>query len=227
MRNFATDKFLAKRPDALALYATVGTEPRLEVRAAVDGKPAEILIYDEIGFWGVTAKAFHAALLDAGAGPIVLRINSPGGDVFDAMAMFNAIKQRGNVAAVVDGLAASAASFIMLAADTVTMQKTAMVMVHRAWTVTGGNGPDHLDAAALLEKIDGQIAAMYAAKTSKPEADMLALMDAETWLTSSEAVAQGFADGVMVAPAKPAAKALAAAADIARAKLRLRLAEAA
>lgn len=227
MRNFAAQKFLAARPDAAALYASVGSEPRLEVRAAANDAPAEILFYDEVGAWGITAKSFVKALADVGAGPVTLRINSPGGDVFDGMAIHNAIKSRGNVVAVVDGLAASAASYIMLAADTVQIQETAMVMVHRAWGMTVGNGPAHLDAAALLEKVDGQLADMYAAKTGKPSDDMLAIMDAETWLTSSEAVAQGLVDEVLKAPEKPAKKAQASADEIARRKMALRLAESA
>lgn len=207
MRDFAARKFLDKRPEAKALYALVAPEPRLEVRAAAADKPAEILIYDEIGYWGVTAKDFTKALIDAGEGPIVVRINSPGGDVFDGIAIHNAIKQRGNVTAVVDGVAASAASFIMIAADTVSVHEAAMVFVHKAWGFTVGNEDDHLEQAITLGKIDGVLASMYAEKTGKPVDDMSAVMRAETWFTSSEALAAGLVDEVLKAPEKPAARA--------------------
>jgi len=223
MRDIAAQKFLAQRPDAAAVYVRIA-EPRFETRAAAAS--TEILLYDEIGFWGVTARDFTKAMLDAGEGPITLRINSPGGDVFDGLAIYNAIKQRGGVTCVVDGIAASAASFIMLAGDTVQIHERAMVMVHRAWGVTVGNGPAHLETAATLEKIDGQLAGIYAAYAGGSDAEWLATMDAETWFTSSDAKTAKLVSSV-IADAPPPPKASASVtADIRAAQMRrLRLAE--
>lgn len=203
-RDIAAQKFLASRPEAQALYAKTVGEQRLDVRAAADGKPAEILLYDEIGFWGTTASDFVKALASAGEGPITLRISSPGGDVFDGIAIANAIKARGGVTAVVDGLAASAASFIMIAADAVQIHESAMVMVHKAWGFTVGNEDDHLEQAITLGKIDGVMAGMYAGKTGKTTEEMSAVMAAETWFTAAEAMEAGLVDEVIKAAEKPA-----------------------
>lgn len=186
-------------PRVLEAYARAGLPEAFTIRAAAD--TTEILLYDEISPWGVTAKDFMRALAQAGDGPITLRINSPGGDVFDGMAIYNALKARKSpVNVVVDGLAASAASFIAMAGDTIQMNEASMLMVHRAWGLAVGNAKDMTDTAAVLEKIDGQLADIYAARVGKSAADMMAVMQAETWLTSSEAVAGGFATGIVDAP---------------------------
>jgi ATP-dependent Clp endopeptidase proteolytic subunit ClpP len=196
MRNPFAARLFAKRPELRALYSEPTTaEPRIEVRAAAAG--TEILVYDEIGYWGVSARDFAKALADAGAGPITLRINSPGGDVFDGLAMFNAVRARGNVTTVVDGLAASMASILMLAGDSVAIQEAALVMIHRAWGLTIGNAEDHVAQAATLEKIDGQLAAIYAGRMGEADEAILALMSAETWFTSSEAESLGLVDTVI------------------------------
>lgn len=169
----------------------------LVVKAAV-GDTTELMLYDEIGFWGVTAKQFNEALAGVTSSKILLRINSPGGDVFDGYAMYNALKaHKATVAVVVEGLAASAASYVALAGDTVSMGDPAMMMIHRAWTVAFGNCQDMTATAGVLGKVDGQIADIYAGKTGKSAADMLALMDAETWLTAAEAGELGLVDEVL------------------------------
>ena len=107
---------------------------RFALRAAANDAPAEIMLYDEIGPWGVSAKAFTSILVSAGAGPVNVRINSPGGDVFDGLAIHNALKaHRGGVTTQVDGLAASAASYIAMAGDKVGMAESSMMMIHDAW----------------------------------------------------------------------------------------------
>lgn len=186
----------------LLAFAARGAEG-FDVRAAADGE-TEILLYDEIGYWGVTAKEFVLALVAAGPGPITLRINSPGGDVFDGMAIYNALRARAApVKCVVDGIAASAASFIAIAGQSMEMGEMSMCMIHKAWGFTIGNDDDHLDQAMTLAKIDGQLADAYARKTNKSSADMLAVMKAETWYTSSEAKAAGLCDVITTTPPAP------------------------
>ena len=178
-----------------------------EVRAGVEGEPTEILLYDEIGYWGVTAKDFVLALASIGPGPIRLRINSPGGDTFDGLAIYNALKARiAPVTVVIDGIAASAASFIAMAGKTVEMPEQAMLMVHNCWGLCIGNRHDMITFASVQEKIDGQMAQIYAKKCGKPATDMAAAMDAETYYTSTEAKVVGLCDAILL-PADAAAAA--------------------
>ncbi len=172
----------------------------LALFAATKDAPAEILIYDEIGFWGVTATNFAAALKDAGTGPVNVRINSPGGDVFDGLAIYNMMLAHGNVSTFVDGLAASAASYIAMAGKTVSMAEASQLMIHNAWGLTIGNQAEHIKQASILSKIDGQLADIYASKTGKSAEDVAAMMAAETWLTAAEAKADGFCDAVITSP---------------------------
>lgn len=227
MRDFAAREFLSRRPEARALYARagLGEGPRLSVRAAADGRPAEILLYDEIGFWGVSAQDFVRALAEAGSGPLVVRINSPGGDAFDGLAIYNALRQRGGVEVVIDGVAASAASYVALAGARVRIQESAMMMVHNAWTLAVGDRHELLQTATVLEKLDGQMAGIYAAFTGRDLAAVSAWMDAETWFTSAEALEAGLVHEVLAPP--PSSAAAPAALARRRAALRLRLADAA
>jgi ATP-dependent Clp protease protease subunit len=175
----------AKLPEALAL------------RAAADGSPAEILLYDEVGFWGVTAKDFMLVLAQVGDSDLTLRINSPGGDVFDGLAIYNALKTRkGKVSVVIDGIAASIASIIAMAGTTITMQEQSMLMIHKAWGLVVGNEDDLLETAVVLGKIDGQMADIYATRSGQAAVDMLAVMKAETYYTSTEAKAAGLCDEI-------------------------------
>ncbi|MFT8776760.1 MAG: head maturation protease, ClpP-related [Gluconacetobacter liquefaciens] len=175
------------------LPQTLGLRPR----AAAD-QPAEILLYDEIGLWGTTAKDFIQTLAQAGDGDIVVRINSPGGDVFDGLAMFAALQAHaGNVSVIVDGIAASAASFIALAGASVAMAENAFLMIHNAWGVVVGNRNDMTETASVLSKIDGQLASLYAQKTGQTAEAMGQLMDTETWFTAQEAKDAGFVDSII------------------------------
>lgn len=229
-RDHAAQKFLAKQPAAQAAFALAARGDGIAVRAAANGNPTEILIYDEIGFWGITGKDFVKALAEAGTGAVRVRINSPGGDVFDGMAIHNAIKQRGGVEVVIDGIAASAASYIAIAGERVLIHEAAMMMVHKAWGLTIGNDEDHLETAVTLGKIDSQLASLYAAKTGAEIEAMAALMAAETWFTSDEALAAKLVDDVVKAEAPKARAAVtfnASADEIERRRRMLRLAEAA
>lgn len=157
---------------------------------------AEILLYDEIGMWGITAQQFARELKALGDLSLIsLRIHSPGGDVFEGTAIYNLLKHHpARVEAHVDGLAASMASVIAMAADTIYMPENALMMVHRPWGIQGGEADDMRRYADLLEKIEGTMVAAYMAKTGKSEEEIKALLKAETWMDGREAVEAGFAD---------------------------------
>lgn len=161
---------------------------------------AEITIFDEIGIWGVTAKSFIADLKAISAKTITLSVNSPGGSVFDGFAIYNALKNaRENgvtINAKIMGIAASAASFIVMAANSIEMPENSMMMVHYASGLAWGNSEDLRDTADILDKIDASLVGIYTARTGKSEEDVRALLQAETYLTAQEAKDAGFADTV-------------------------------
>lgn len=192
---------------------------RQPLRAAVSGTVGEqvatIRIYDPIdswgGEWGVSAKEF-AALLDempTGVSEIRLHINSPGGEVFEGVTIRSLLAEHpARVVAVVDGVAASIASTIAVAADELVMAAGSSLMIHDAWGVCVGNAAAMTHLAGTLDKLSGQIAATYAAKGGT-DTDWRALMRDETWFTAEEALAAGLADSVIGGddePAEPAEK---------------------
>lgn len=157
--------------------------------------PAEISIYDEIGLWGVTAMQFIADLKAIDALQIKLFINSPGGSVFDALAMYNALRQHpAEIEVVVMGVAASAASIVAMAGDKIVMPENAFMMIHNPLNMAYGNADELREMADVLDKIAASLIATYAARTGMPDEDIKALLDAETWLSAAEAVEKGFAD---------------------------------
>lgn len=170
--------------------------PATVVNAAAD--EATVYLYDAIdSFWGIDAGEFVKALGEISAKTIHLRVNSPGGSVFDAEAIQTALQQhKARVVAHIDGMAASAATCITLAADEVEMSDGALFMIHNAWTVAFGNAADLVDTAALLEKIDANILRDYQAKTGQSIEQLKVWMDAETWFTAQEALANGFVDRI-------------------------------
>lgn len=164
------------------------------IQAKAD-QTADISIYDEIGFWGVTAKQFIGDLKAIDAKSIKLSINSPGGSVFDALAIYNALRQHAaDVEVVVMGVAASAASLVAMAGDRIVMPENAFMMIHNPLNFAYGNAAELRDVADVLDKIGASLIATYAARTGLPEDEIKALLDAETWLNADEAVAKGFAD---------------------------------
>lgn len=166
---------------------------------------ATIYIYDVIGgYWGgVDAQEFAKQLAALDVSQINLRVNSPGGDVFEARAIMSALAAHpANITGYVDGLAASAATSILMAADKVVMTRGARYMIHKAWGITMGNDDDHIGAAALLTGIDQEIVKDYAGKTGKDEQQIVDWMKAETWFSAEQAVEQGFVDEVVEATAK-------------------------
>lgn len=180
------------------IKANNGKRAPRSIRNAADGSEATVYLYDAIDSWfGVNAEEFVKDFNAITAPTIHLRINSPGGDVFDGRAIATAVAQhKSNVIAHVDGLAASAASYVAIAADSVEMAPGSFLMIHNAWTLAFGNSEDLLQTAALLEKIDASLAADYAKKTGKPVDQIEKWMAAETWFSADEAVTEGFASKV-------------------------------
>ena len=160
------------------------------------GTGAEVAIYDEIGAYGVSAKGFLAELgaLPEGT-PVDLRLNSPGGSVFDAVAIHNALKRHeGTVTVWIDGIAASAASYVAMAGDEIVMPENAFLMIHDPAGLVMGTAEDMRAMAEALDKVKGSLVSGYAAKSGRTPEEVSALMAAETWFDASDAVAQGFAD---------------------------------
>lgn len=177
------------------------------IRAA-DGeseKDNTISVYDVIGFdpWtggGVTAKRVAAALRTIGKGPVTVNINSPGGDMFEGLAIYNMLRDHpGEVTVKVLGLAASAASIVAMAGDQRMIARAGFFMVHNAWVVAMGNRNDLRDVADFLEPFDRTMADIYAAATGGDVKAMQKLMDAETFIGGSDAVDKGFADDLLPA----------------------------
>ena len=167
----------------------------------------ELLIYDRIGSDYFTGGGItHQSVTDwlAGLEPsnsaITVRINSPGGDVFEGVGIYNALVawQAGQddrkITVKIDALAASIASVIAMAGDEIVIGGNAMMMIHRASTITMGNAADHLSTASTLESIDQIIVDTYEARTGQKPTDLKGWLDAETYMTAAESVERGFAD---------------------------------
>lgn len=169
-------------------------------RAAASEEDNVISVLDVIGedWWsgnGVTAKRVSAALRSIGQKDVKVRINSPGGDMFEGIAIYNLLRgHQAKVTVEVIGWAASAASIIAMAGDEIRMGLGSFMMVHNAWGVVVGNRHDMRDAADLFDSFDAALADIYEARTGAKRADIEELLDAETFMSASEAVAQGFAD---------------------------------
>lgn len=170
---------------------------------AVEDTVATLRLYDPIdswgGDWGVSAKEFAAALavLPAEVNEIRLHINSPGGEVFEAVAILNQLRQHSaRVVAIVDGIAASAASFLAVGVDELVMGRNTQLMIHDAWGLCVGNAGDMRGIAELLDRLSDNIADVYAAKAGGTVDAWRAAMLAESWYSADEAVAAGLADSV-------------------------------
>lgn len=160
------------------------------------GGNVELMIYDEIGGWGISAQQFAREL--AGLGRVTTinaRIHSPGGDVFEGMAIYNLLKGHpAHKICHIDGLAASMASVIAMAFDEVIMPANAMIMIHKPWGGTIGDADEMRKYADLLDKVESTLISAYIQKTGLAEDELQAMLAEETWLTGAEAVAKGFAD---------------------------------
>lgn len=168
----------------------------LRMEASADA--TTIYLYDVIDpYWGISATEVVKQIVGLKDTAINLRINSPGGDVFDGRAIATAIAQHGNVTAWIDGLAASAATYVATAAKTVNMAEGAFFMVHEAWTLAYGNKHDLGKTADLLDKIDQSIVNDYAKKTGQSADQIIEWMQAETWFSAAEAKDNGFIDAIV------------------------------
>ncbi|MEY4402911.1 MAG: hypothetical protein RIR91_946 [Verrucomicrobiota bacterium] len=169
----------------------------------IQGDTSTVWIYDFIGHdpytgTGISAEAFAKEIRAITTPNLLVRINSPGGSVFDGRAMFSALQMHpAKKTALVEGVAASAATSIAMAADSVQMVDGALFMIHRSWTMTMGNAEDLLSTAALLEKVDAALVNDYAGKTGADPQQIKDWMSAETWFTAQEAQAAGFVDQII------------------------------
>lgn len=175
------------------------------IKNSADGEVSDIYIYDEImpnwmvEWWGsgVSAEGLIAALNEITASNINVRINSPGGDVFEAIAIYNTlVSHQATINVYVDALAASAASIIAMAGDKITMMVGSQMMIHDAMGVEMGNAADMRAMADFLDQQSDNIASIYANKAGGEIADWRALMLAETWAFAEEAVEMGLADSI-------------------------------
>ena len=162
-----------------------------------------MLVYEDIGmnWWdggGITAKTVKQAIDDAGAfDQILVRINSPGGDASEGIAIYNLLRStRTPVAVCVDGIAASSASIVAMAGDSITMGPNSLMMVHNAWADGAGYASDHRKLAETLDTVSDAIAQTYIRRTGLGQDEVMALMDAETWLSAQDCLDQGFATAI-------------------------------
>jgi ATP-dependent protease ClpP protease subunit len=173
-------------------------------RASASGDTLTLTCYDVIGAdWdgsGITAENFKTAIDANPSANLALRINSPGGDAFEGIAIFNLLKSYNKpISVYVDGLAASAASIVAMAASPgkLTMGAGSMAMIHNATTFTYGSADDLRRDAGVLDQLSDSIAGIYVARTELSKSSVATYMDGETWFTADEFVTAGFADGLV------------------------------
>jgi ATP-dependent Clp protease protease subunit len=163
-----------------------------------------ITMFDVIGedYWtggGVTAKKV-ASQLRAITGPVEVQINSPGGDMFEGFAIYNVLREHPHdVTVKVMGMAASAASIITMAGDTVEIGAASFLMIHNCWVLAMGNRHDMRETADFLEPFDGAMVEVYATRSDQSAEDIAKWMDAETFMSGSQAIERGFADALLAA----------------------------
>ena len=171
---------------------------RIEAKAADDTKTADVYIYDEIGesWWGgISPKSFVDQIAGLDVDQMTVHVNSPGGAAWDGITIMNALRShKAKVDVIVDGLAASAASAIAMAGDTITMNRGAQMMIHDASGGAYGNAQFMEETAGILHKLSDSYADIYAAKTGGTREEWREAMKAESWYTAEEAVQAGLAD---------------------------------
>lgn len=173
------------------------------IRAATGETDNSISIFDVIGYdwWtgeGVTAKRIAAALRAIGEGDVVVNINSPGGDYFEGLAIYNLLREhKGRVTVKILGIAASAASVIAMAGDEVQIARAGFLMIHNAWVSTSGDRHQLRDTAEWLEPFDATAADIYAVRTGIDTVELATMLDKETWIGGADAVERGFADSLL------------------------------
>lgn len=184
-------------PSALARW-----NPSIQA-AAGDSQDATISILDVIGedWWtgeGVTSKRIAGALRAIGERDVVVNVNSPGGDMFEGVAIYNQLREhKGKVTINILGLAASAASIIAMAGDEIRIGRPSFYMVHNCWMLAAGNRHDFANLSEQMAPFDAAMADVYQARTSIELKAIQTLMDKETWIGGSAAVADGWADALL------------------------------
>lgn len=162
---------------------------------------SEVFIYDEIGYFGITAKDFLSDISGIKSDSIELHLNTPGGEVFDGIAIYNALKQhKATVTVIVDSLAASIGSVIAMAGDKIIMSKNSTMMIHEGHGLCVGSAADMKEMSQLLDKTSDNIASIYAERSGKPQSEWRKAMRNETWYSAEEAVKAGLADEVSGLP---------------------------
>lgn len=198
-------------------YARTADRKPLPIRVENATGGIEVFLYDFIDSdadpdWGGVSSAMVRDALPA-SGDVTVRINSPGGDVREGIAILSALRlHNGQVNVQIDGLAASAASFIAMAGDTIVMMPNTEMMIHDASMITWGNASDLRADADFLDRVSGNIADVYAQRTGTDVASWRAAMLAESWYSAQEAVDAGLADSVMEIPVASKGRAAAAVA---------------
>lgn len=178
-------------------------DPAIRAAETKEDEDRTIGIYDVIGedWWtgaGFTSKRMAAALRAMGKGPVTVAINSPGGDMFEGISMYSMLREHdGEVTIKVMGVAASAASIIAMAGDTVKIARPAFLMIHNCWVLAIGNRHDLRDVADKLEPFDTAMADVYAVRSGEDMKAIQKLMDRESYIGGSAAVEQGFADALL------------------------------
>lgn len=163
----------------------------------------ELIIYGDIGenYWSgesLTGATIKDKLDAMPPGDVTVRINSPGGDVFDGFAIYNLIAQReGKTTVLIDGMAASAASVIAMAGDEILMADNALMMIHDPWTLAAGNAEEIGRTVELLNKVKDSIVTTYQKRSNLDAEKIGEMMAAETWLSADDAISQGFATGTV------------------------------
>ena len=207
--------FAAQRPGALPMPAnrdicalTKSTildkwgEESAGIRAAGDGDNI-VKMFDVIGedFWtggGITAKKVSAQLRAIGDRPVEVQINSPGGDMFEGIAIYNVLREHSqDITVKVMGMAASAASIIAMAGDRIEIGAASFMMIHNCWVLAIGNRHDMAETAEWLEPFDSAMRDVYAARTGQAADDIAKWMDAETFMSGSQSIERGFADDLL------------------------------
>ena len=173
---------------------------RIENKA--DTRSAAIYLYDEVGSWGIAASQFVKELQDLRASKVDVHVNSPGGECYEGLAIFNALRNhKAEITVYIDGLAASAASFIAMAGDRIVAERNATLMIHNAHAVGVGDAGDMRKLADMLDRMTDTIASIYSDRAGGTVAQWRARMATETWFSADEAQAAGLVDEVASTPA--------------------------
>lgn len=195
-----------KRPHSYQPDAPAEALDKWHPRAAESDRNV-ISVYDVIGEdpWsgeGITARRIAGVLRSVGTKAVTVNVNSPGGDMFEGLAIYNLLREHpAEVTVRVMGLAASAASIIAMAGDKIEMGLGSMMMIHNSWGLVMGNQNDMREAADTFTEFDAAMADIYAARTGADRGDIEAMMNAETWLRAERAIDAGFADATFEVPA--------------------------